>query len=157
MLGAILPDVRSPHLNSLAQQYANDGKQWDKQDENSRIEIKDRLASEKEKDRFADGEKGKNRLTDEEKENDHPVNIEKEKDRLANKVKEKDRPANKEKNAKLNNNPPSSVWRLLVPHLEPMFFEFKLSRRVLVWLFLPSAFIGLCFLLMGYGYGSGEL
>jgi len=60
--------------------------------------------------------------------------------------------ANNEKDAKLNNNTLSSVWRLLAPHLEWIFFEFKLSRRVLVWLL----FIGFC-VLMGYGYGSGEL
>ena len=56
MLGAILPDVR-PH-NSLAQQCANNGEQWDKQDDHSRIRIKDRLADkEKEKDCPADKEK----------------------------------------------------------------------------------------------------
>jgi len=51
LLGAISPNVRPPHLNSLAQQCANNGEQWDKQDDHDRIRIKDRLADkEKEKD-----------------------------------------------------------------------------------------------------------
>lgn len=50
--------MRLPHLSSLAQQCANNGEQWDKQDDYSRIRIKDRLADkEKGKDCPADKEK----------------------------------------------------------------------------------------------------
>jgi len=48
LLGAIISDVKPPHLNSLARKLTNNREQWDKLDDHS-IEIKDRLAD-KEKD-----------------------------------------------------------------------------------------------------------
>jgi len=44
LLGEILPNVRSPHLNSQTKQLAKNEEQWDK-DDYSRIEIKDRLSN----------------------------------------------------------------------------------------------------------------
>jgi len=44
LLGAIIPDVRPPYLNSRPQKFANNGEQWDKQDDYGQAELKDYLA-----------------------------------------------------------------------------------------------------------------
>ena len=44
LLGAILPNVRPPHPNPLAQQFLNNGEQWGMQDNYGRIEIEDCFA-----------------------------------------------------------------------------------------------------------------
>jgi len=56
LLGAILPDVRSPHINPLTKQFANNGEQWDKQGGYNYIEEHDRL-TDKRKD-FGGGDPG---------------------------------------------------------------------------------------------------